>query len=177
MQKMAGYLGDNTKVETYPFTTFATIEEACAYLGLRDFNKTVTKPGDFRSSIAFDNQFRQHTIEMSFASPQKIDSKKKINLLKSKLTNNLMQWHSKWNLLINCTHLEIEPDMFEDFENMIQFFKGFFLTSLIGYGPANKGAQYPFPIFRSRHKAAAQLTSIGNIAAEEANCNSRKKQP
>lgn len=174
LQRIASYGSNEEQIPKLPFPQFETFEEACAHIGVRDFTKVTRKSGDLRSSIILDNQFRQHTVELSFAEHCTIANKSQLMVLKSKMTNNLMQWHSKWNLLINCENLTLDESIHQEFEQMIRFFKGFFLANMIGYQPHSKEDKYPFKVFRSRHKAASELTQVGQIAAEEANCASRK---
>lgn len=160
---------------TFPIPFYATEEEASNALGIRA-NKTSKKAADFRSSISFQNHFRQHTIELSFVEPVLIDSKSQLDTLKSKLTNNLMQWHSKWNLLVDCSNLEFKEDMIQEFESIKLFFQRFFMKNIIGYSPKRKDSPYPFKTYRSRHKAAAELEAEGAFSGEEADCLSRKGQ-
>ena len=37
-----------------------------------------------------------------------------------------MQWHSKWSLMVDCTNLEIAPEVDEDFEQMWKVLRGFY---------------------------------------------------
>ena len=113
-------------------------------------------------------------MELSFDRDEVVDERSKILALKSKITNNLMQWHSSWSLLIDCTHIEFSPDLSEDVDSMFKFFKGFFMKEVIGYSPKNKDLDYPFKVYRSRHSAAGRLEHEGNFSGEDANCQSRK---
>ncbi len=131
------------------------------------------KPGDFRSELQLMNHFRQQTIELSFRTLVSLDSKEKLDILRSKLLNNLNQWHSHWHLLIDCTSLEVSPDLFDDFSHFERFFRGVFMRSVVGYA-ARVGHEYPFKAYRSRHKAVASLAVESHLAADEANCQSRK---
>jgi hypothetical protein len=173
LRKAVGFGLDPSKNHSIlPFDVEESEEQAAAKLGIRERQKTT--PGDFRSSIQFENHFRQHVVEMSFSAPVKIDSKEKIATIKSKLMNNLMQWHSAWNLLVDCTEMEFEPEFKNDFMEMTEYFKGFFLKFTVGYSPKSKQDNYPFKAYRSRHKAVALLENEGMISGEDANCASRK---
>ena len=148
-------------------------EEALRKAGLK--RTQLAQPGDFRSLIHIENHFQQHVVELSFAQHVLIDSEEQVATLKSKLTNNLMQWHTGWNLLIDCSLLEIQESQFASFEAMIRYFKSFFLKEILGYSPKSANAKYPFKAYRARHNAAGRLESEGLISGGEANCNSRKE--
>lgn len=171
LRNVAAY-GDGASLSALPFETFATQEEAAEYLKIR--TAAPRAAGDFRSSIQLENHFRQHVVELSFLNEQVIDKVEQVHVLKDKLTNNLMQWHSKWSLIVDCTLLKMEPEVFDEFDKMVRFFNGFFLKKIVGYSPADKDALYPFQVFRARHKAAALLESEGLTSGESADCASRK---
>jgi hypothetical protein len=155
-----------------PFDCYPSLDAAMDAVGLRTRERA--QPGDFRSSIQIQNHFRQHVVEVSFAADTVIDSKEKVQTLRSKLTNNLMQWHSAWNMLVDCSQLEVREDVFPEIESMMRFFKGFFLKEVYGYQPKDKGFTYPFKTYRARHNAAGRLESEGLFSGEDANCQSRK---
>ncbi|MEZ4741647.1 MAG: hypothetical protein R3B45_04245 [Bdellovibrionota bacterium] len=173
LRKAIGYGFDEKKGHTaLPFEVLPSEDEAIKAIVLRE--KREVTPGNFRSSIQFENHFRQHVVEMSFAFEATIDSQEKLLALKSKLMNNLMQWHSAWNLLIDCTNMDISPDYKDAFIETIKYFKSFFLKEYVGYSPRSPQSSYPFKVFRSRHKAVALLENEGMISGEDANCSSRK---
>jgi len=148
------------------------LDEALKKAGWR--GKKAAVSDDFRSQIQFENFFKQNVIELSFANRVLVDSSKQVQALKSKLTNQLMQWHSPWNLLINCSNLEVSKDQQEAVEAALNNFKKLYMLKMIGYSPLSREAEYPFKVFRSRHKAAAELDSANAIAGDTANCSSRK---
>lgn len=158
--------------EILPFIQMDNEEDALTKVGLN--RSSLPKKGDFRSAIQLQNHFRQHVVELNFAEPVVVDSKEKLDILKSKLTNNLMQWHSKWSLLIDCANLEVSADISEQWQIMERFFRGFFMKNIIGYSPKASKEDYPFQVFRARHRAAAQLESEGNFSGDDADCISRK---
>jgi hypothetical protein len=156
-----------------PFESHVEEGQAREALGIR--KAAARDPTDFRSSIQLQNHFRQHVVEMSFGQDSILDSPEKVQILRSKLTNNLMQWHSAWSLLIDCTHLEIKQELIEkEWEAMLRFLKGFFLKEVLGYQPKQKGLVYPFTVYRARHNAAGRLEGEGLFSGEDADCNSRK---
>ena len=150
-------------------------EEAKKKVGL---NRSLTAPtkGGFRDSVRIHNDFRNHVVEVSFSYPSIMASKDEVNALRSKLTNNLMQWHSSWNLLIDCTELTTKPESFDEFEKMIKVFKSFFMKAVLGYSPKASQDSYPFKVYRSRHNAVGRLEAEGLIAGNKADCQSRKSE-
>lgn len=153
-----------------PFKVHSDENEALTEVGLA---KGSLRPagGDFRSAIQLQNHFRQHCVELTFAEETTIDTLDKLAILRSKLTNNLMQWHSKWNLLIDCHNLRLSPDLNDEFLKMEKFFKGLFLKQIVGYNNLSR-ADFPFDSYRARHKAAAVLEGEGNFSGDEAECKS-----
>lgn len=174
LRQVVGYGFDAAKGHAaLPFTTLPTEEEAAIELGVRVPAKR--EPTDFRSTIQLQNHFQTHTVELNFAEPVKIETKEQVATLRSKLTNNLMQWHSKWSLMIDCTNLEISPDVDEEFDKMWKVLKGFFMKQVIGYSPKAARDSYPFDVYRARHKAAAFIEGEGNFSGDKADCKSRRK--
>ena len=175
MRSIAGFGSThNETLTTLPFEVFANEDLARDKLNIRKREKISRGSENFRSTIFVENHFQQQCVELSFTDPVKLDSKEKLEMLKSKLSNNLMQWHSPWNLLIDCHNLDYDPALTNSFNAMLTFFNGFFLRSTIGYQPHKKDLGYPFPVFRSRHKAAAELEATSAIAGNTANCSTRK---
>lgn len=159
--------------EALPFPVHPDLEAAEADVGVRLPKKR--EPTDFRSTIQIQNHFQQHTIEINFAEPVVLDTKEKVATLKSKLTNTLMQWHSKWNLLIDCANLDIAPEMKPELEKTLKVLRGFFMKDVIGYAPRGRNKeQYPFDTYLARHKAAAVIEGEGNLSADKADCKARK---
>lgn len=157
------------------FKVVATFEEAQKEAGVRGL-RSVNAPLDFRDSIQFQNHFAQHVIEMSFTETATIDSRDKINAIKSKLTNNLMQWHSKWSLLIDCSSLQFDPAYGADWSKLEAYFKGFFMKTIVGYSPQDTEREnYPFKTYRARHAAVAQLENEGHFMGNEAQCRTKTK--
>lgn len=174
LRSVTGYGFDDSKGHRHlGIKILATFEEAqkeAGVRGLRDPNA----PVDFRGSIQFQNHFAQHVIEMSFSDDVVIDSKEKIDAIKSKLTNNLMQWHSKWSLLIDCSRVTFDPSTHAQWDKIMVFFRGFFMKVAIGYSPADKSREnYPFETFRARHTAVAKLENEGHFMGNEAQCRSK----
>ena len=155
-----------------PFDVYKTFSEAAKVIGIR--NAKLSQAGDFRSTITFDNHFKDQIIELSFTQETHLDSEAKIITLKSKLLNNLMLWHSSWSLLIDCSNLEIKETVHSSFAKLERVLKGFFLKQILGYQPKTRRGIYPFQVYLSRHQAVSkleqELLSDGGLA----NCQSRK---
>lgn len=160
-------------LEALFFKTHAAEEDAAEEVGLGR-TRAAREPGDFRSSIQLTNYFQQHVMEMAFAVPVVIDSAAQWDVVRSKIMNNLSQWHSKWSLLIDCANLEIKGDFSADFEKFERYMRGFFMKKVLAYSPKGPKESYPFEIFRSRHNAVARLESEGDFSGDEADCRSRK---
>jgi hypothetical protein len=172
LRKAAGY--GKEFGELLPFDSFSSEEEASKSIGIRE--RKAVKPGDFRSAIQFENHFQQHVIELSFTDEVEITTSEQVITLKDKLTNNLMQWHSGWNLLVDCSSVKkIDESLQKDFDRIFKFFSGFFMKQVIGYAPSSAGNWHPFKVYRSRHKAAAALESEGFTSGSDANCSTREQ--
>ena len=63
LKKAAGF-GASSK-DLFPFPVFATEEEACTELGIREGSGAMGRT-DFRGLITFENFFKQHVMELSF---------------------------------------------------------------------------------------------------------------
>lgn len=173
LKKSVGFgAGENRGLEHLPFPIFADEELASAEIGLREKRAPVAAQ-DFRSTIQLQNHFNQHVVEMSFSGPASLSGREEVLAVKSKLTNNLMQWHSKWSLLIDCVNLTAEEGARVHWEVMEKFLKGFFLKTIYGYGPKGAKESYPFEVFRARHNAAGRIENEGNFAGDEANCKTK----
>lgn len=174
LKSVTGYGSTSDEVFTlYGFKMVPTFEDAQAASGVRGM-RDPKAPQSFRDSIQFQNHFAQHVIEVSFSDDVIIDDKSKIEAFKSKLTNNLMQWHSKWSLLIDCSRVQFSQDLKTDWQKLEGFFRNFFMKAVIGYSPSDqKRDNYPFETYRARHAAVAKLESEGHFMGNEAHCKSK----
>lgn len=166
-------LAPNRGLEALPFQVFATEEEAFVAAGIRQPKQR--EATDFRSTIHLQNHFQTHVVELSFTEPVEINLKDQVLTLKSKLTNNLMQWHSKWSLLIDCSNLEISAALDHEFDLLFKALRGFFLKQAVGYSPRSPKHEYPFDVYRARHRAVALLEGEGNFSGDKAECQSRRR--
>lgn len=161
--------------ESLPFKVLGSEEDAFVEIGIRQPRQR--EASDFRATIQLQNHFQTHVVELSFLEPVRVDTKDHVKTLKSKIMNNLMQWHSKWSLLIDCSNLEIDPSIDPDFDLLFRALKGFFLKTVVGYSPRSAKDSYPFDVYRSRHRAVALLEGEGNFSGDKAECQSRRKAP
>ena len=174
LRKIVGFGLDEAKGHALlPFPVLSTYEEAAEEIGIRTAKKR--DPTDFRATIQLQNHFPTHTVELNFSEPVTISTKEQMAVLKSKLMNNLMQWHSKWILLIDCLNLEIAPEMDPEFDKLWKGLRGFFMKQVIGYAPRGPKDTYPFDVYRARHKAVAFIEGEGNFSGDQADCKSRRK--
>lgn len=173
LRKIVGHgLKEGQGHELLPFPVLATEDEASLELGLR--TRDSKEPTDFRSTIQLQNHFQQHTVELSFSQPVVLTSADEVAVLRSKLSNNLMQWHSKWSLLVDCANLEVAPEARLPLERLLVVMRGFFMKEVMGYSPRGPADTYPFKVFRARHRAAAELEGEGNFSGDKADCKTRK---
>ena len=172
LKKAVTFGGDKTTRSLLPFESFENREEAFDAAGIRAPKKAVA--GDLRSALQIQNHFRQHVMEISLSESIVFSSVDQVQVLKAKITNNLMQWHSAWNLMFDCSNFEFTPEVHAEVERMLTFFRGFFLKDTLGYAPKTKEVSYPFKVYRSRHNAAGRLENEGNVSGEDANCQSRQ---
>ncbi len=154
-----------------PFTVLVTEAEAWQELGLRTQRRA--QGDDLRSQIVIQNHFRQQVVELSFSTPFMLDDDNKLAVLKSKLTNNLMQWHSKWSLLVDCGNFTLAAAYRQPFAELEVFLRRYFLQKIVGYNRKGSEHDFPFPALRSKHKAAAQLEHDTAVAGDEAHCRTR----
>ena len=172
LRKMVGFnRREGCNHELLPFAVLATETEARQELGLR----TQARPrgDDLRSQIVIQNHFRQQVVELSFSLPFVLDDDNKLAVLKSKLTNNMMQWHSKWSLLIDCSNFSIDATQHENFATLEIFLRRYFLQKIVGYNRRGTAQDFPFAAFRAKHKAALQLERDTTVAGDEAHCRTR----
>lgn len=173
LKKSVGFgMEDNKGFELLPFLVVADEAKAALEVGLRQKREALVAL-DFRSAIQLQNHFNQHVVEMSFSGPVVMAGKDEVMAIKSKLTNNLMQWHSKWSLLIDCVNLKTEKGACIHWQALEKSLKGFFLKAVYGYGAKGDRETYPFDVYRARHNAAGRIENEGNSAGDKAVCKSQ----
>lgn len=174
LKKIIGFGSESDRgYEHLPFTVYSSEEEASSKVGLNRQRKSKEQL-EFRDLLHLENHFQQHVVELSFSQSARISESDQVEVLKSKLTNNLMQWHSKWSLLIDCSNLTVDEAVQQDFQLLERYLRGFFLKTWVGYGAHGGKQWFPFPVYRARHRAAAVLDHEGSFSGDDADCRSRK---
>lgn len=174
MRKIIGFYDENSIKINVKFETVIGIDTASAQTGLargKGFEKNVT---DLRSKIQIDNDFNAHVMEVNFIDNADFLTKEDIAVLKSKLQNILMLWHTPYSVIFNCVNCTFSAEAKNEFSRLERFLKSFFCKTIVGYAPKANKETYPFPMFRSRHLAAASLENSGIDSGEIANCSTRK---
>ncbi|MGY3802506.1 hypothetical protein ACWNT8_00345 [Pigmentibacter ruber] len=174
MRKIIGFYDKNSPTVNVSFEKIEGFEEAASQTGLARANSPDKKITDLRSKIQFDNDFNAHVMEISFLSDTEINSKEDLAILKSKLQNNLMLWHTPYSIIINCLNLTFSADAKNEFNKIDKFASAFFCKKIVGYSPKAAKDSYPFLTYRSRHLAAGSLENEGLEAGDKANCSTRK---
>ena len=161
--------------EGLPFPVVFGYEAATKETGLGREGGLKRDLSDLRSRIAIENDFTAHVMEVSFLAQTTLSTAADVDVLKSKLTNILMQWHSPYSLVFNCANLSFEPEAAAAFARFERFLRGFFCKAIIGYSPPRDAdkASYPFRTFRARHLAVAELEHEGLVTGDTANCSTR----
>ena len=173
LHKIAGYNCNKDKNHhLLPFPQYTTQAEAEKAIGIRGTRVSISK--DLRSQVILLNHFRQQVVELSFSQQYHLDSDEKLNILQSKLANNLTQWHTKWSLLVDCANFSLEPTFIDAFQKMTAFLQRYFLQSVVGYNNKQSADSFPFRVFRAKHRAALEIES-GDVAGDEAHCRSSSK--
>ena len=161
-----------TEHQVLPFTQFATTKEAYEFLGLRQPRSGGST--DLRGQVILQNHFQQQVVELGFSQDFCLDTEDKYLILKSKLSNNLAQWHTHWSLLIDCTNFSVSSNYCDKFDALIDFLRRYFLRKVVGY--QGRQAGFSFQVFRSKHRAALALESADTSkSGDEAHCRSRVK--
>lgn len=96
-------------------------------------------------------------VEILFPDGLVISSKDELLLLKSAWSENLKKWHSPYTCLFDCRKFEIAADLRPEFERMVNFFKNFFMKSVIGFYESDTPPEWvPFEIVQGYEAAVAR---------------------
>ncbi len=174
MRKIIGFYDENSNKLQVNFATVDNFDLAAAQTGLARNKNFEKKATDLRSKIQFDNDFNAHVMEINFISETEFITKEDVAVLKAKLQNNLMLWHSPYSIILNCINCTFSSEAKAEFLKLEKFLASFFCKKIVGYAPKGEKETYPFPTFRSRHLAAGSLTNNGLEAGDKANCSTRK---
>lgn len=176
MKKIIGFVGETEELPEppLPFEVFQGYESAAQKTGLARGAGLTRDLTDLRSRIQIDNDFVAHVMEVSFLAETTLDTKEDLETLRSKLQNILMMWHTPYSVVFDCSHCSFTETGLDEFKSVERFLKGFFCKEIVGYSPKAAKEKFPFPCYRSRHKAVGQLTHEGLASGSEANCSSRR---
>lgn len=174
MRNIIGFCNEGAKPEWCPFEVIEGYDAAVTRTGLARGAGLTRNLDDLRSRIQIDNDFNAHVMEISFLADTHLQTAADIQILKSKIHNILKMWHSPYSVLFNCVNLEFSSEAATEFVRLEKFLRSFFCKNIIGYAPRADKSTYPFPTFRSRHLAAAELEHSGIQSGAVANCSTRK---
>ena len=174
MRKIIGFYEENSNIVNIEFETIVGFANAIAQTNLSREKILASTTNDLRSKIQIDNDFNAHVMEINFLADTDFVTASDIAILKSKLQNMLMLWHTPYSIMFNCVNCTFSEEAKLEFEKIERFLKGFFCKIIVGYAPKNSKDSYPFPTVRSRHLAAASLENSGIESGEIANCSTRK---
>lgn len=176
MRKIIGFREPGASAEGLPFEVVEGYEEAVKRTGLAKGGGLKRDLADLRSRIQIDNDFNAHVMEVSFLAETNFETAADVEILRSKIQNILMMWHSPYSVLFNCSNMGFSPDAKAAFARVEKFLKAFFCKDVIGYANRFDKETYPFKTFRSRHLAAAELEHSGIASGAVANCSTRRKE-
>jgi hypothetical protein len=179
MKRLVGFTEpERTPPQGLPFPVFESYEAAAKETGLGREGGLKRDMGNLRDRIVFENDFTAHVMEVSFLAETHFETAADVDVLKSKLTNVLMQWHSPYSLVFNCANVSFSEEARAPFERLARFLKGFFCKTILGYSPRADVPResYPFQTFRARHLAVAKLEHEGLVAGDVANCSTKGTQ-
>ena len=125
---------------------------------------------NLREQLIVLNDFKQNTMEVTSDTQIQIQSKEDLNILRSKIMNALMQWHSPWNLIFDGTAINFSEGV--QIEPILKVLKGFHLESVVGYGP-KMAKDLPFSTFRSRHRAMTEIQKTTEASGNQAHCQNK----
>ncbi len=171
LRKMIGFSSTpNNVLDGLPFSICKSIEDAFTEINIRAPKTVSSGATSLREKLLVRNDFQQNTMEVTSDSEVQINSKEDLQVLRSKIMNALMQWHSPWNLIFDGTAIIFAEGV--QIEPMLKVFKGFHLESVVGYGP-KMAKDLPFHTFRSRHRAMTEIQKTTEASGNQAHCQNK----
>ncbi len=175
MKKIIGFTSpEGKKDHSLPFEVFPDYETALAGTGLGRSGGLARDLGKLRDRIQVDNDFSAHVMEISFLAATTFENKEDLATLRDKLQNILVQWHTPYSVVFNVENCTFSSAAKTEFASLERFLRAFFCRALVGYGPVTDKEAYPFPVYRSRHKAVGTLENQGLQGGDTANCSTRR---
>ena len=177
MRKVVGFCDEQDSRTDLPFEVIPGYDAAAKNTGLARGGGLVRDLADLRSRVQIDNDFNAHVIEVSFLAETFFETPADVEILRSKMQNILMMWHSPYSVLFNCVNMGFSPEAKVGFVRTEKFLKSFFCKEIIGYANKFDKDTYPFKTYRSRHAAAGALEHSGIDSGAVANCSTRASPP
>lgn len=171
-----------------PCANFMQKQAAMDYLGLRSSQSSLPSNQEdhrklFRSSLVIYNHLQENTVELVLSQQTPLLTDWHVELIRSKLTNNLMQLHGSWWLLIDVSLVDqLSDSSLKPLRRMIRFFQGFFMVGAVAYGKVfNSSFDEKLRFFKTKHRALNDLkkkqntfeSETENISDPENSCLSR----
>ena len=165
LQKVVCY-GLNLDIKDFPIIICKDKDHALKTLGIRldnscySDNQQLSIYDRTRNALIIDNDIDNYVVELGLGYQLMINQNQNIDAIKSKLTNNLIHWHSFWCLIVDGSNiLSIDQKLDKKLAGLIKFFHGFFLKSVVIYNVNHLSFDAFFytnsliTVTRSRHKA------------------------
>ena len=174
MKKIVGFCLEHETRTDFPFEVVPGYEAAALTTGLARGGGLVRDLADLRSRIQIDNDFNAHVMEVSFLAETFFETAADVEILRSKIQNILMMWHSAYSVLFNCVNMGFSAEGKLAFARTEKFLKAFFCKEIVGYANKFEKDTYPFKTYRGRHLAAGALEHSGIESGAVANCSTRE---
>ncbi len=130
----------------------------------------------FAGLIHFVNHFDNGVMELSFASPVRMETDEDTDELLEALEGNILRWHRAYALIVDTDLLEDTPTARAALTRATCLARGFFCVDVQGYGLERK--TFPLPIQRTRHKALELcLESLRKNASQIKTSTSCNQEP
>ncbi|MCY4443626.1 MAG: hypothetical protein OXC44_02365 [Proteobacteria bacterium] len=178
LKKAAFYGYSFPASSTLSSVSFDNMQDACEYLGIRQKAFRSKEDLSLYEMISVDNHLSDKVMEITFEQAVTFADVESVRVLKKKVMNSLMQWHTEWYMFMDLSRVAMISDSARsELDKMFQFFSGFFMQSVICYGmkvPEEVSVSLQKPFFRSRHKALAHINTLKShedkSADENASC-------
>ncbi len=127
-------------------------EEALEVMGFRGRSGAPLDDGSVRKRIRIENFFEDHYMELTFTAPTNLHTQDDVLELRTRIEYAIHQWHSEYQVILDCSNLTVSPETFSEFEKLQTFLHAFFCKGFFGHSP-KEGENYPFKTFLARHLA------------------------
>lgn len=134
---------------------------------------TAAEDADLRDVLQFEHHFDQRVMEVLCLRQVEFSSAAEVAVLRDKFENMVLQWHSPFVLLLDCTSCTFQPEAHAAFADFVGFARSFFCVGIVGFQPCGPRENYPFPTFRTRHRALEQCNALLDDSARAATTGAR----